>query len=139
MVRLRRGATALEFALILPVFVTLISGLIDFGWLFFQQSALDTSTSVGCRAGALVDPGIGEAEIEDVRDAAEAAMLQAISDAGAPCSELICQTEVETFGTSPGRSLTCTVVRDFEPLIGFVVDAQDLSAVAAVRLEWQRL
>lgn len=49
--RLRRGESGqamLEFALILPIFLLILCGIIDFGWLFYNQLALNNI----CREGA---------------------------------------------------------------------------------------
>ncbi|MDD2391155.1 MAG: TadE/TadG family type IV pilus assembly protein [Desulfobacterales bacterium] len=43
------GATAVEFALVLPVFLTLIFGIIDFGRYFFVQHSIQYATSEGTR------------------------------------------------------------------------------------------
>lgn len=45
----RRGVSAIEFALFLPIFLMLLAGMIDFGRLLYQADAIDK----GLRAGAL--------------------------------------------------------------------------------------
>jgi hypothetical protein len=47
--RMNRGNTAVEFALTLPVFMLLIVGIIEFGWLFFMQHTLQHATREGTR------------------------------------------------------------------------------------------
>ncbi len=42
------GQAMLEFALILPIFLLILCGIIDFGWLFYNQLALNNI----CREGA---------------------------------------------------------------------------------------
>ncbi len=49
----RRGGVAVEFALILPVFVALIFGGIDFMWLLLQKHSLQDAVSAGCKAGSM--------------------------------------------------------------------------------------
>lgn len=138
-VSLRRGATAIEFALTMPVFTLLVIAVIDMSWVYMQKSALDSSASIGCRAGALVDPGRGEANIADVEDAASAALREAMSSSGmGACDESTCSVAVEVFGSVPARSLKCTVKRKFDPIVGMVVGDMTLASDQAVRLEWQR-
>jgi len=48
-----QGAAAVEFALILPLFLVLILGLIDFGRLFFCEVSLNSSAREAARAVAL--------------------------------------------------------------------------------------
>ena len=43
-----KGQAMVEFALLLPILLILLMGIIDFGWLFYNQLALNNS----CREGA---------------------------------------------------------------------------------------
>ena len=47
--RNKRGTTALEFALILPVFALLLFGIFDFGYYLFVQNTLQYATVEGMR------------------------------------------------------------------------------------------
>ena len=42
------GQALLEFALVLPIFLLILCGILDFGWLFYNQLALNNI----CREGA---------------------------------------------------------------------------------------
>ena len=42
------GQAMVEFALILPVFLLILCGIIDFGWIFYNQLSLNNA----CREGA---------------------------------------------------------------------------------------
>jgi len=44
-----RGSTVVEFALTLLFFMTLLVGIIEFGWLFFVQHTLQYATREGAR------------------------------------------------------------------------------------------
>lgn len=48
-----RGAAMVEFALILPILLVLIFGIIDFGFLFNAQVSLTQATREGVRLGAI--------------------------------------------------------------------------------------
>lgn len=135
--RTRRGAEALEFALVLPVWVLLVLGSADFGWLYFHRTALDSAANTGCRAGALLDPGEDEVNISANYARVEERALAALEGMGAPCAGE-CSVAVAAFGAAPGRSLRCELDRDFRPLIGFVVDDLRMQAVQVARMEVQR-
>ncbi|MDP2316657.1 MAG: TadE/TadG family type IV pilus assembly protein [Pseudomonadota bacterium] len=134
----RRGASALEFALTLPVFVVLVVGVADLAWLAFQRSALSSSVALGCRAGALVDPGLGDVDWADLETAAEAGVLDALAATGAGCEPDDCVVTITSFGSDPGRSLGCTVSRDFAPLTALVMEPIRIESTIVVRMEWQR-
>lgn len=48
-----RGAAAVEFAIVVPILLILLLGIIDFGRLFFVQISLKSATMEGARAGSL--------------------------------------------------------------------------------------
>ncbi|OPY10832.1 MAG: TadE-like protein [Syntrophaceae bacterium PtaB.Bin038] len=58
--RMSRGSTIVEFAVTLLVFITLLVGIIEFGWLFFIQHTLQYATREGTRlalvGGTVNDP-----------------------------------------------------------------------------------
>ncbi len=45
----RKGAAAVEFAMVLPIFALLIFGIIEFGWYFFVQHTIQFATREGTR------------------------------------------------------------------------------------------
>jgi TadE-like protein len=45
------GGAAVEFALILPLFLAVLFGIIDYGWYFYQRYALDAAIREGIRYG----------------------------------------------------------------------------------------
>ena len=51
-----RGAVAVEFALVLPVLVILLFGILDFGRLLNAQETLTQAAREGARLAALNDP-----------------------------------------------------------------------------------
>lgn len=56
------GAAAVEFAIILPVLLLIVAGIIDFGRAFFTQVTLTNAAREGARAAVIrVDAGVVEA------------------------------------------------------------------------------
>ena len=47
--RRENGQSVLEFALILPILLIIIGGIIDFGWLFYNQYARNNGAREGAR------------------------------------------------------------------------------------------
>lgn len=54
--RRENGQSMLEFALVLPILLVLVCGIIDFGWLFYHQSELNNCAREGARF-AIVNTG----------------------------------------------------------------------------------
>lgn len=49
----RRGTTAVEFAVVAPIFFVLVLGMIEFGQAMMVQTVLTNAAQLGARAGAL--------------------------------------------------------------------------------------
>ncbi len=49
----QRGSSAVEFAIILPLLLTLLLGIIEFGYLFNQQISLTQAAREGAREYAI--------------------------------------------------------------------------------------
>jgi Flp pilus assembly protein TadG len=54
--RKEQGAAAVEFALVLPLFLLLVLGTIDFGYYFFVSEVVTNAAREGARAGSVIDP-----------------------------------------------------------------------------------
>ncbi len=59
----RRGAEAVEFAMVIPVLLMFVFGSIDYGWYFWTQALATNHVLTGMRLGGMVKPS--DAEIEN--------------------------------------------------------------------------
>jgi Flp pilus assembly protein TadG len=65
--RNQRGAAAIEFALILPVLVLLILGIIEFSVALYDKAVITNASREGARAGIVFrDPPVTDGEIVGV-------------------------------------------------------------------------
>jgi Flp pilus assembly protein TadG len=64
-----RGAAAVELAVVLPLLLTLVFGIIEFGWVFMVRETLTNSSREGCRVAVLQ----GSTE-QNIRDQVAASM-----------------------------------------------------------------
>ena len=128
----RRGANAVEFGLTLPVFMAILLGLVDYGWLFAAQAGIDNATAIACREGSMIDERLGNpyniANTELVTRAAPwcdlaDSCIHDAADAGYPV---------------PDKAIRCEVTMDFRPLIGFVPVPDQIDSISYYRMEWQR-
>lgn len=54
-----RAAAVVEFAVVLPLLLTILFGIIEYGWVFMVRQTLQTAAREGCRVAVLqtsVDP-----------------------------------------------------------------------------------
>ena len=67
----RRGATAIEFALLLPVFCAILFGVMEYAWVFYQQSNVVAATRDALRVAVTLpktnDPEPAIAAFDEVR------------------------------------------------------------------------
>lgn len=135
--RRRRGNYALEFALCLPIWFTIISATMDYGWLIMNQTILDSAANRGCRAGSIIDPGNQDQYIRDVTNRAEAVMESFIEQTGiARCDD--CEVLTATQGAPPSRRLVCNATWTTTSVTRLFWDEHTLRSRQIARLEWQR-
>lgn len=70
----QKGASAVEFALVLPVFLVFFLGIIEYGWLMTQQVLLTHAVSEGARAAIKMPDDTSDEELAaEAREAAKEA------------------------------------------------------------------
>jgi Flp pilus assembly protein TadG len=134
--RRQRGATLLEFALTLPVYLVVMMGIVDAGWLYFQQSSLDGATRIACRGGTTVDPGTNSVNIQTVYDYVTNQVPIELDEMGVNSNGL--SINVTTTGAAPTRTLVCTVQQPYTALTGLVLPSMTVTSTTAMRMEYQR-
>lgn len=68
-----RGAAAVEFALILPILLILVFGIVNYGDMLSVRQSVSQAASEGARAAA-VNPGNDAAKIASAKEAVEGAL-----------------------------------------------------------------
>ena len=119
-----RGATAVEFALIVPLLIVLVLGIAEFGRAFQVQATLSAAAREGVRVMALQnDPAAAKAAVRD----AATSLSPSITDAQISISPSTCPT---TGGTTYVR-LTINYSSPF--LTDFFGDGVDLTGTGVMR------
>jgi Flp pilus assembly protein TadG len=118
--RPERGAALVEFAVILPLFLLLLFGIMDAGWMFAQQIEMTNATREGARL-AVVDFGTGEQVIDETCDRAD------LSGAGTTFTVTIQADSVTVGATKTYRSLT-----------GFIDSFVDLPMSSSTEMRTER-
>jgi Flp pilus assembly protein TadG len=129
--RLRRGASAVEFALTLPVLILIISAIVDLTWFLQQETSLLQGVREGVRVGASTtaenDPlGTARLHTEDV-----------LKTMGIDCASVDCEitTTVDTSGALD--LITLAAIVPYEAPFGLVPTPEDLRASLTMALEDQ--
>lgn len=122
----QRGAALVEFAIVLPLFMGLMFGIMEAGWFFAQQVEIRHAAREGARL-AVVDYGSANAVVAETCDRA------ALSGAGATVTIALSPDDVYGLGAD---SVSVTVSNTYSSLTGFV-DFFDgnMSSTAVMRTE----
>jgi Flp pilus assembly protein TadG len=98
----RAGAAAVEFAIVVPIFVLLVIGFIELGRALMVQQVLTNASRVGARSAAMVNST--EAEVAD-------AVTDYAAGAAVPATQVEISPNPATANT--GQEITVTVSVDF--------------------------
>ena len=107
--RHRRGQTMVEFALILPVLLLIIAGIIDFARAYMVVQVLTNAAMEGARVGIL--PGRTQAQVQ-------AAVNQVLGTSSLTGVSVISGANP---GTPPGTPVQVTVTTQFQYMLGTII------------------
>lgn len=123
-----RGQALVEFALVIPVFLLVLCGILDFGFMLFTRMSVINATREGARAGIMV------ADASTIPDIVQNRVISAAAQAGlgltvANVSSVTCvgtapspapptcdwtqYSSSNTTGAQPGDSVLVTVTYDY--------------------------
>ncbi len=125
-----KGAALVEFAIVAMLLITLLLGIVEFGWYFSQFNALRHGAREGSRY-ASVNGGVA-----DTATAADIAgvVCQAVTADSAGMTQLV--VTVNNGGGAVGSDATITVVADVNGITGFFSSVvSQLSSGATFRME----
>jgi Flp pilus assembly protein TadG len=125
----RRGAAAVEFALVLPILLAIITAVMEYGWLFLQQANLSAAVRDGARVGSMTAQADGPGAAVETR---VRAAMTTLSLPGTAATVTTAQSVA-----APAEVLTVTVSMTYTPLIGLVPTPANLNARMSMLLEDQ--
>jgi len=134
--RCQKGVAAIEFAIILPVLMMIILGIIEFGLLMYDKQVITNASREGARAGVVVrKPQLTDLQVQDVVN--DYISTNLVSFGSTPTSPVI---TINRTGMDFGDDLTVTVTYNYDFLVlpNFVASltgAQTLVATAVMKME----
>jgi Flp pilus assembly protein TadG len=131
--RSERGAELIEFAVVMPILLLLIAGIIDFGMMFRTYEAVTNAAREGARVGVL--PGYADVDVQNRVDL----YLAASGLTGTHTTAVQNVTVATTAGTFTARAVTLTYPYQFVVLPGFgpSFGTINLNAQSVMRTESQ--
>ena len=122
----RRGAAAVEMAIVTPVLLTFLFGIIEFGWMFSIKNTLVNAAREGARFGALEGTTVDEIE---------AVVVDALEPMGLSGKATI--NVVEPSEDDPIVTVTASVTQSQVSLVGnyFGTWSGTISGTASMRRE----
>ncbi len=125
-----QGASLVEFALVLPLFLLLVFGIMESGWLFAQLTETRNAAREGARL-AVVDYGTA------TQVATETCNRAALSGSGADIV-IVTTGNVTDPINNPNASVSVTIVKNYQSLTGFldpVFNGVKLDSTVEMRVE----
>ncbi len=104
----RKGSAVVEMAVVTPLLLTLVFGVIEFGWVLMVKETLTTATREACRVAIL--QGSSDQEVRD-------RFTQAVAPTGLTISSEMLVLSRAT-QTSPIETVTVTIPRAQVSLVG---------------------
>jgi Flp pilus assembly protein TadG len=112
----QRGGTVVEFAIVLPLFVVILFGCVDYGWYYYQKFTLASAVQSGVRSA------LSYTEADDPWTHAHDYAYARLGEGGiAPASVNFGPASASRYsGVKPNRTMTMSATYTFTPLVGLV-------------------
>jgi len=124
--RSEKGQAMVEFALVLPILLLILCGILDFGWLYFNQLTLNNAAREGARYAAIHYSSGGDWQAD-----ALAVMRSSAGSVEAPTVTVVKNSEPD---------VTATAVADVPVLTGFSAailgNTKTLTASCTMKIEF---
>jgi len=133
MLRSRAGSELIEFALVLPMLLILLFGMIGFGIALYDKSVVTTASREAARAGiVLKTPRLTQGEVEAIAEAYCGGKVITFGGSSA------CRADAAGAAGASGADLSVTVEYDYSFLIAGLIpwlESVTLSSTTVMKME----
>ena len=127
-----KGQSLVEFALVLPILLMLVLGVLEFGWMLNAKVTVNSAAREGARTRAAL--GFSSVYNSTYETAANKAITDALKTSN--ITLVVQPTYQIKSDTEGGNMVTVTISTNVNPLIGiFVNGTQTIGGYASMRLE----
>jgi hypothetical protein len=127
----RRGSTAIEFALTLPVIFVIMAGILEYGWYLFQLSSVVHAVRDGTRIGVTVPLEEGPETIASTH------ARNVLDGLGVPCGTSGCTVEASLIPVGDITIMQLQIEAPYEPVVGLLPYPSVLTAHFTMMMQEQ--
>jgi len=127
-----RGASLVEFAVVMPLFILLLFGIMEAGWAFSQQVEVRNAAREGARLAVVDYP---------TPESGDSAQIVAEVCSRAPLSAdraSVSVEEIDTNGDTINDTARITVSQDYASLTGVIPAFDSLTITSTVSMRFER-
>lgn len=119
-IRKEEGQGLVEFALLLPIFLLLVLGMMEYGWMLNAKITVNSAAKEVARTAVVADGRTIEEKVAEAKSRLDISPVTIVANTSA----------------TSGQALVVTVSTEVTPLVGFFFhDAQTISSQATMRVE----
>ena len=118
--RRRRGSNVIEFALLVPIFITMAGSFVDYGMFLSQQVQISNAVREGARAGSVAEAGHAAAAVTTIDRVLAASGIDGASTTTSLVDDV----------------LTLTITVPYTPVLGLVPTPTSHTETLATRIQY---
>ena len=123
-VKNEKGSSVVEFALVLPVFLAIFFGIIEYGWAMTQKIVLSHAVAAGARAAVRMPDGTSDEDLETEAKKAAKAAFSLVGTLGDGDIAVEIKPEGSLYGQPVPKRISVEVASwTYTPLVGYLPDA----------------
>ncbi len=133
MLHSRRGASAVEFALTLPIVVVLAAITVEWGWVLSQQAWIHAAARDSTRFAVELDPNDFDVPQQAIQSAGEW-----LAGYQFDCANVLCDINAGVSDVRGRDALTVSVDIEYQPIFGLIPVPESLHGESTYLLKYQQ-